>query len=395
MTDVIDRQERHTAAAAAWRVAKGAAVLIGYYLVVAGMVALMNVETPTLAHKIVMGSALAIGFIYPFFLAARTDILDGRIHKGLDEAFRGTTWVSCIDGKVTKGAFIGASDDLRSMKLSLANGAVRDIRIDHAMPVGHELRTPGQFSGLSRYEAGLVAAERRDVVNQLRIGAIVVGSVSVLPVLLAGPHFPWAIGPFLIAMLSSLIVFGIAEGEKDDFAQDSEFIEKFDELTAAAMSETPITAAPSDQSIQCEVARTAGSRLRHTIIIGNAFSCFGGMGMSMFGGALPYWQYAHSDLAFQLHRSSHPAVVPEHAAAWLVGGLVLITVSMAIRLGYDRKFLMPASRFNRHRWVTAGGASGKVEAVESGGSFLFLRFDDNTLGKYPIKCLRRGDLITG
>jgi hypothetical protein len=393
MTDVIDRQERHTAAATAWGIAKGAAVLIGYYLVVAVLVALTKSETPTLAYKIVMAIALAAGFVYPFFLAVRSSMLDDKIRKGLDQAFSDTTWISLIDGKIAKGVFIGASDDLRSMNLSLENGAISDVRIDHAMPVGHELRTPGQYIGLSHYEAGLVAAERRDVLDQLRIGSLVVGCGSIAAALFAGVNFPWASGPFIIAALSSLIVYGICEGEKDDLAKDREFIDHFSDLEVAAASETAIAVSTTDQSIQAEVARTADSKLRIAVIVGNHLSCLIGTVMVMRG-AFPLMQYSQDDLKFGLHQTIHPAVFPEHAATWLFAGLLLIGVSLALRFGFDRKFLLPASRFNRHRWVSVGGAAGRVEHVESGGEVLFLRFDDNTVGKYPIKYLRRGDVIT-
>ncbi|MCS4089426.1 hypothetical protein [Rhizobium sp. BK176] len=393
MTDVLDRQERHTGAAAAWGVVKGAATLICYYIALVSVVLVLGIEAPSLAQKVLMGIAMAIGLFYPFFLATRAGMFNEKIQNQLDKALSGTTWLSLIDGKITKGVFMGVANELRSMKLSLENGAVREIRIDHAVPVGHELRLAGQFSGLSRYEAGLVAAERRDGVKQMRIGAIVAACVSLLAMPFAVQGFPWAFLPLLIALGSAGLVVLIADHEKEDFAQDSEFLAKIDELAAAALSEAPVASLPSDLSVQDEVARTAGSKLRIAVIVGNALACFSGMAMVLFG-SLPFLQYGQDDLAFKLHKTIHPAVMPGYAATLLVAGIALTAISMAIRLGYDKKFLMPASRFNRHRWLSAGGATGKVEGVVSGGQVLFLRFDDNTLGRYPIEYLRRGDLIT-
>ncbi len=343
----------------------------------------LSVELST-TFKVVASTLLGVSLflsIIGFLRGGKT--LDG-IRRDIDRHFSGTTWVASSDGKTVKGVFVGVSN-LSTMRLALENGAIEEVRIDHAVPVGHSLSIPGQFWPMSKIDATAEAANRQRRAAQMRVASIIMCCLGAVAAVAAFFMAKWAGGPLVFFAVSSCMVALEAGIEaKEEFAEDCGFLEDLETLRQKASEEAPIQHEIADQSLSTEVENRLDARSRTVVHVLVVVSMFAGMFTATIMGLFPMMRAveSHSNTPLDLH-----------GIAWSVGGMLLALAATRFSDWYDRMVLLPKSYFAGHGWIAPGGAVGSVEDSIRGGSFLKLRFPDGTVDEHAIKHLRRGNAV--
>jgi hypothetical protein len=388
--EMPDRLGRHAIFSLALRIAKMVSLSTCLWFIIVlnpGVFRLSPIfsEELSVTFRLVVSTLMVLSAVWSIVsLLQNGRMLDDIRHK-IDQHFTGTTWITHSAATPQKGFFVGLSD-LLTMRIALDNGAIAEVRIDHAVPVGHSVSIPGQLWSMDMKVAKAEVAKRQRRSAHVRVLSILMASLGGISVVAACFVAKWAVGPLAVFTMSNCFLALVAWTEAEDhFAEDCAFLERRQALMANATSETAIRNVTIDHSLPTEIEGRLDAKTRTAVRAFMMITFFVGVFMTFGLGLIPTMR-AFGD-------SSMPS--PDlFGIAWGVGGGMLAVGSICLSEWYDRMALLPKSYFERYKWIAPGEVIGRVQDSILGGSVLKLRFPDGTVENYPIRYLRQGDVVS-
>lgn len=387
--NIPDRLDKHTCFGAAARTAPLVSAGTAIWFLMILNPAVLNIpdilpsELST-SLRVAASTLLGISLIMSVFTLFRGGHQVEAIEIAIDRHFAGTTWLAHSDDKLVKGLFVGV-DGLELMKLSLENGAIEHVRIDHAIPVGHTLWIPGQYWRMTAADAANEARKRQRRAAQVRTALTVMSCLSAAAAIACLFVAKWGGGPLVMIAINSGFVALMASVEaKDDFVGDCAFLEDIEALRQTASEERVIEHVVADQALATEVEGRLEAKTRTILHVAVVISVFVGMSMATLLGLFPTLRALEN----------HPDAAPDLLGmGWAAAGLLLSFGAIFASTWYDRMMLLPKSYFSGHGWIAPGGAVGQLEDSIRGGSVLKLRFPDGRVEEHAIEHLRRGNAL--
>lgn len=319
-----------------------------------------------------------ISFVCAMFFLSRVFRASKNIDKArkfADSMLVGSTWM-VYDGKnVVQGVFGWAQSGLDCMTLALKDGTTIETPIDHAVPVGHKTYVSGQFWIMSVDQMRKEAFERQ---SRASAAFVVYAVTSVVMAAFTVAAFVWAKYLFGASALMSIAAFHMATIKRYDatdvFENDIAFINVSDLIAAVAETTEPMdTLVPAVDPLKREVDRRSSGTMRlvtHLVCIAISFGCMGA--------------------AVHVTMSGEPTL-----ANFAIGmGYAIAAIGIQFLGAMITKSMdLPSSQFTGNQWKTPSGATGAVEKVVSGGSYVFLKFPTGGVEAYPLSTLSRGEAV--